>query len=159
MTTLDNSNRTCSGRFRAARGTPGVPILFACKLDTQSHAEAHSSGRSINCWQRDADKAMMGPPRKMPSRPSASRDLSSDKAERSSSAPPKRTSGMKIGNELAHWNISLLLAGTIDLMKMMKNPASSIKVATRSIMDPWTFDQLRGRLNNIRYQPNALKSS
>ncbi|CAD6197238.1 unnamed protein product [Caenorhabditis auriculariae] len=32
---------------------------------------------------------MMGPPRKMPSRPSASRNLSFDKAERSSSAPPK----------------------------------------------------------------------
>ncbi|CAD6186506.1 unnamed protein product [Caenorhabditis auriculariae] len=31
---------------------------------------------------------MMGPPRKMPSRLSASRILSSDKAERSSSAPP-----------------------------------------------------------------------
>ncbi|CAD6184201.1 unnamed protein product [Caenorhabditis auriculariae] len=64
-------------------------MLFACKLDTQSHAEAHSGGRSTNCWQRDADKAMMGPPRKMPSRPSASRILSSDKAERSSSAPPR----------------------------------------------------------------------
>ncbi|CAD6196289.1 unnamed protein product [Caenorhabditis auriculariae] len=72
-----------------ARGTPGVPILFACKLDTQSHAEAHSGGRSTNCWQRDADKAMMGPPREMPSRLSASRFLSSDKAERSSSAPPR----------------------------------------------------------------------
>ncbi|CAD6186977.1 unnamed protein product [Caenorhabditis auriculariae] len=71
-----------------ARGTPGVPILFACKLDTQSHAEAHSSGRSTNCWQCETDKAMMGPPRKMPSRLSASRILSSDKAERSSSAPP-----------------------------------------------------------------------
>ncbi|CAD6199385.1 unnamed protein product [Caenorhabditis auriculariae] len=70
-----------------ARGTPGVPILFACELDTQSQAEAHSCGRSRNCWQRDTDKAMMGPPRKMPSRPSASR-ISSNKAERSSSAPP-----------------------------------------------------------------------
>ncbi|CAD6198172.1 unnamed protein product [Caenorhabditis auriculariae] len=71
-----------------ARETPGVPILFACELDTQSHAEAHSCGRGTNCWQREADKAMMGPPRKMPSRLSASRNSSYDKAERSSSAPP-----------------------------------------------------------------------
>ncbi|CAD6194421.1 unnamed protein product [Caenorhabditis auriculariae] len=104
------------GKEALARGTPGVPILFACKLDTQSHAKAHSCGRGINCWQRDADKAMMGPPRKMPSRPSASRFLSFDKAERSSSPPPRnfqRTRSVH-GRSATTSNQAKLLENTIE---------------------------------------------
>ncbi|CAD6194764.1 unnamed protein product [Caenorhabditis auriculariae] len=41
---------------------------------------------------------MMGPPRKMPSRLSASRNFSTDKAERSSSAPPIHGDSTTISN-------------------------------------------------------------
>ncbi|CAD6184316.1 unnamed protein product [Caenorhabditis auriculariae] len=67
---------------------------------------------------------MMGPPRKMPSRLSASRILSSDKAERGSSAPP--------------------------IIAMTRNPPSFIGRSDVVKQDSWRteFDQLR--LNNTR---------
>ncbi|CAD6186952.1 unnamed protein product [Caenorhabditis auriculariae] len=73
------------------------PAIFAQGLPRARPGRAWgvAGGREVDgpalaqAWpHRDADKAMMGPPRERPSRLSASRILSSDKAERSSSAPP-----------------------------------------------------------------------
>ncbi|CAD6186324.1 unnamed protein product [Caenorhabditis auriculariae] len=77
---------------------------------------------------------MMGPPRKMPSRLSASRILSYDKAERSSSAPPINRYDK---------NSAFLDQSRNDVVKL----------------DPWRTELDQLRLNNTRYQPNALKSS
>ncbi|CAD6190796.1 unnamed protein product [Caenorhabditis auriculariae] len=75
---------------------------------------------------------MMGPPRKMPSRPSASR-ISYNKAERSSSAPPINSDDE---------NSAFLTQRGDDGFKLETE-----------------VDQLEGRLNKNRYQPNARKSS
>ncbi|CAD6194159.1 unnamed protein product [Caenorhabditis auriculariae] len=82
---------------------------------------------------------MMGPPRKMPSRPSATRILSSDKAERSSSAPPR--------------SFSLSRCKTFASINQIRDDAFELDSKRTDL------DQQRGRLDNTRYQPDALKSS
>ncbi|CAD6195422.1 unnamed protein product [Caenorhabditis auriculariae] len=123
---------------------------------------------------------MMGPPRKMPSRPSASR-ISYDKAERSSSAPPRsflRTCSdqtMEIRRKLevtsgsydrkmgTYWKKNLsTTTGTsgFEVDRDENKCAFLDRIRGNFFRRCRTeLDQLRGRLNNARYQSNALKSS